>query len=289
MEPRGAITVYQYRSFVYCRRCKQTLSRDKFDWCSERKRLYRECRSCRDVSARAILFPVPPDPNERLCRRCRTVKPVSEFGIKRHRPDGLNAWCKSCCIISAKQYYSTNKDVISTKSRRYRAANRELIRERNRSYIEKNKDRKREADRCYRQANQELVRQNQRKYHQENRERLSEKRRAYQARSNELRRERARKDPDRYRWYSHKRRELVRKNGGTLTLEEWKEIKDRYGNRCLACGRTPPSVMIVPDHVIPLSRGGRDDADNIQPLCRSCNAKKYTATIDYRPSADVCR
>ena len=40
---------------------------------------------------------------------------------------------------------------------------------------------------------------------------------------------------------------------------------------CAACGKPPPSTV---DHVVPLSRGGRHEAHNLQPLCKKCNAKK---------------
>lgn len=36
------------------------------------------------------------------------------------------------------------------------------------------------------------------------------------------------------------------------------------------------------DHIKPLSRGGDNALDNIQPLCKECNGHKHTRTIDYR-------
>jgi hypothetical protein len=48
---------------------------------------------------------------------------------------------------------------------------------------------------------------------------------------------------------------------------------ERDGFGCRRCG-TVENVSI--DHVTPLSRGGTDDLDNLQLLCRSCNRKKGT-------------
>jgi 5-methylcytosine-specific restriction endonuclease McrA len=41
------------------------------------------------------------------------------------------------------------------------------------------------------------------------------------------------------------------------------------------------------DHVAPFTRGGTDDIGNIQPLCGSCNRKKFVSIVDYRLDADI--
>jgi 5-methylcytosine-specific restriction endonuclease McrA len=40
------------------------------------------------------------------------------------------------------------------------------------------------------------------------------------------------------------------------------------------------------DHVVPVTRGGSDSISNIQPLCGSCNRKKFVPIIDYRSDAN---
>lgn len=67
--------------------------------------------------------------------------------------------------------------------------------------------------------------------------------------------------------------------GGSFTAAEWKALCVRYGNECLCCKLIKP---LVADHVIPLSRSGSNSIANIQPLCRSCNARKGVKTTDYR-------
>ena len=67
---------------------------------------------------------------------------------------------------------------------------------------------------------------------------------------------------------------------GTHTQTEFDELCEKYGGRCLACGKV---TKLTPDHIVPISQGGSDTIDNIQPLCGSCNESKGARTIDYRP------
>lgn len=80
----------------------------------------------------------------------------------------------------------------------------------------------------------------------------------------------------------HKRRTIKLIIESTLTTKEWIEIVEKYGGKCLCCGRVGNITM---DHVIPISKGGPHSAANIQPLCGSCNSSKGTKTIDYRSVA----
>lgn len=64
-----------------------------------------------------------------------------------------------------------------------------------------------------------------------------------------------------------------RANGGQLTQTEWEAIKALYGFRCAYCGIKPKRYLSM-DHIIPVSAGGRHDADNVVPACRSCNSRK---------------
>ena len=69
------------------------------------------------------------------------------------------------------------------------------------------------------------------------------------------------------------RRYAKEKNAeGSHTLEEWNDLKDSCGNVCVFCRS---DKKLTKDHIIPLSKGGSDYIENIQPLCRSCNSKKH--------------
>ena len=66
---------------------------------------------------------------------------------------------------------------------------------------------------------------------------------------------------------------------GDYTLQEWEAPCARYGYRCLCCGQQKP---LSADHIVPVSKGGANTIDNIQPLCKPCNSRKGDKTIDYR-------
>lgn len=64
----------------------------------------------------------------------------------------------------------------------------------------------------------------------------------------------------------------------THTKDEWDEMKLFFGE-CVKCGNKED---LVKDHIIPIYQGGSDGIDNLQPLCRKCNASKGADSTDYR-------
>jgi len=60
-------------------------------------------------------------------------------------------------------------------------------------------------------------------------------------------------------------------------------LVDRDGRRCLYCGRTEAEVRraglrLTRDHVVPISRGGRDEWRNVVTACEPCNNSKADRT-----------
>lgn len=69
---------------------------------------------------------------------------------------------------------------------------------------------------------------------------------------------------------SRAKRRSLEKNG-KISLEQWSEILAKNNHQCVKC-KTDKRIEM--DHIIPLSKGGAHSVENIQPLCRSCNASK---------------
>jgi 5-methylcytosine-specific restriction endonuclease McrA len=71
-----------------------------------------------------------------------------------------------------------------------------------------------------------------------------------------------------------RRRAQMSGSGGTVLPDEWEMMKWVYDFTCPSCLRKEPLVRLTIDHINPLSRGGKNELINVQPLCVSCNSGK---------------
>lgn len=75
-----------------------------------------------------------------------------------------------------------------------------------------------------------------------------------------------------------------------LKTYEWAALRyavlEKYGARCVICGRTPEDdVVIVVDHIRSRRRFPHLalEISNLEPACRQCNWGKGNKTRDWRP------
>lgn len=57
---------------------------------------------------------------------------------------------------------------------------------------------------------------------------------------------------------------------------EWQRIREHWKGICAYCGTAP--ALLVREHVVPKSRGGDDEFENIVPACGPCNVRKGRRT-----------
>src|SRR5215217_1046006 len=95
-----------------------------------------------------------------------------------------------------------------------------------------------------------------RAYYEENRDKELERARRYRQ-----------ENPDVIRQASLRRRIKKLGVGDSHTVAQWHALCAEYDHRCLGCGGT--DKPLTRDHIIPLSLGGTDYIDNLQPLCLS--------------------
>lgn len=69
-----------------------------------------------------------------------------------------------------------------------------------------------------------------------------------------------------------KKQENVRTISGKTRLD----VFERDDYRCQMCGRTvDDGIKLHIDHIVPFSKGGSNEMDNLQVLCHECNLAKH--------------
>lgn len=188
------------------------------------------------------MLPQPSLFDGKVCSRCKQWAFFDNWPRDKSHDDGLRSECRKCFTIAQRARYLKYQERNLAHAVAYKAANKEKVKAAQAATYQKHR----------------------------------EKRYAYARRYKDLYPEKIR------RWVKagdHRRRVLKKNAVGEFSNSEWLELCQKYDNRCLRCGEQ--SVLTV-DHVVPLSKGGTNYIDNIQPLCLSCNSSKGTSETDYR-------
>jgi len=208
---------------------------------------------------------------EKRCAACGELFPATKeyFHANCSKSDGLHTYCKSCRRRESSTYYANNRD----KSRAYSEKHRDRLTEyrRNRYYSDPSRFRQyardyyanhREEARIYRQEHREKYRRWKAAYDKANHAIVSQKNREYW-----------RRHPEKARVNKQKRRARLASAEGVLTVADIHRQLKSQGGHCWWCGSNLGNKWHV-DHVIPLSRGGKNDPSNIVITCPRCNLSK---------------
>lgn len=172
------------------------------------------------------------------CKTCNKEKDASEFYVSNLYKDGLLYRCKECYLSYYREQYRNNP-VIRERALRWNTENP--------------KKRK------------EVLRKSALKYREHNRKRGIE----YQKRKRI-------EDPERFaiynRYAAKKRRARLKNAYSNLSFNSLQKVLKSSNGICLYCGK--PAMNINIDHVIPLSKNGKNIKSNLLPCCKSCNSSK---------------
>lgn len=220
--------------------------------------------------------------NEKTCTKCGQTKPLSEYRTMKLGLFGRGSVCKECVNLWSRGYREAHREEDAAKRLLHKDEKKEYDKRRYLADVDKSKAERRETYRkradyyCQKAKEYRLLadpkelRATKRKWEEEHREQVNQRGAAWK-----------RSHPEKVREATRRRRAIKRAvSDGHYTEKEWGELLVKYGNKCLCCGKD--DTKLERDHVIPLVERGPDTIDNIQPLCRTCNAKKWRKTIDYR-------
>jgi 5-methylcytosine-specific restriction endonuclease McrA len=217
-------------------------------------------------------FPQPENQDVKPCTKCGELKSLSEYYVKKRNTGQLFSWCKTChSDLRLAKYYQERpepKPLLTLEEKKarkaaYRAANSERRKAYNVAYREAHAEKVKVSNATYRAVNKEILPERQKAWRKANPERARKiqqvSRQAHKDTINAL---------------THNRRARIKGNGGSYTVAEWQALKATFDHRCLMCNRQEPEIKLTVDHVMPISEGGSNTIDNLQPLCKSCSSKK---------------
>lgn len=161
------------------------------------------------------------------CSGCAAFLPIGLFGKDNRRADGTDSRCLGCCAKRVARYKAANRDKVRDGKARYYRANANKVRESNAQHYRDNADKERDRAARYARAN-----------------------------------------PDKNR--AKKRRRRARLAAVESRPYNEAEIYAAYGYACVFCGAEATAI----EHFVPIALGGPDIPENLVIACTSCNSSK---------------
>jgi 5-methylcytosine-specific restriction endonuclease McrA len=166
------------------------------------------------------------------------------------------------CVACKKEWSERNKAAELASKRKYRNANKDIERERQRSSRAKNPSHYAATAKKWREANKEKKAKMDRDWALRNRETVRKYASDYR-----------KKYPERVNCLNRNRKARIRENGGTHTESDIFGILYSQGGRCALCKVSVKKYRHI-DHIVPISKGGGNHRRNLQILCEPCNTSK---------------
>jgi 5-methylcytosine-specific restriction endonuclease McrA len=199
-----------------------------------------------------------------------------------------------------REYRSTRPE-YKEKARQWRLNNLDKCKEYGRTKYERHREKLKARQRTYNLKRREAMHDYNQRYHAEHREECQQRDREYHAAHREERNAKARQwaaehVEERKAWgeeYRRKNLEAIKARNrnryaqlrsleGTHTAADIEDLFTVQGGKCAGCKKplrkSGKSKTFHVDHVMPVIRGGSNDASNLQLLCPRCNIQKKAKT-----------
>lgn len=94
----------------------------------------------------------------KVCNKCSTTKPLTEFHKNKSSFDGHTHVCKECAIAKSRAWYAANKEKAAATMKAYREENKEACVARAQTWAEENREKSRRIKSAWKKRNPEVVR-----------------------------------------------------------------------------------------------------------------------------------
>lgn len=198
---------------------------------------------------------------------------------RKRNPDKVMAG-REKAIIRVRKWREENPEKDRLRWQSWVANNPEKVKARIKRFFEKHPEKSKEYYLNYTTKNPDKVKSNAKtrakKWRTTNPDNFKESLRTYR-----------KKNPELIAIHKAKRRARKLESLGDFSLEDWKDIKKKYKYICPSCGQKEPDIKLTMDHIVPLIKGGKHDKSNIQPLCNTCNNRKYIQIRKWNPDGQM--
>lgn len=190
------------------------------------------------------------------CCICLKEKLTTDFGLRKNRKYSLNSQCKQC---------------INLKSKKYREENREKVLETQKESYKRNKKNRLEKNKEYKNKNKDKIKIDNNNYCKKRRKEDIQFKKMENIRAkNRINLKRA------IKYYNEGKNENLPSKSPSRLLLKLYEIQN---NICAYCNNDMTDNIHI-DHIIPLSKNGSNEVDNLILCCSTCNLSKNNKDLD---------